>query len=350
LTSGYEGLICQTMTRVGKFIVVWLFVGLLLAIACLLFMAPAEPRYLGRPLRDWARNLTLFNWPPGLKLYAELERRQRQDAEARLAIQQLGTNAVPALLRYFLRQDPAWRQAMIDRVNRQKFVRVHLRTAAEAEAQGELGLLVLGPAANGALPALARAIDDSRRGLTAIRIMAAVGSAATPYFTNALFTQTNRAVRLALIDGLGGRGPTAPIAIPALLRCAREPDAAIREAAVCTLSTASRDETLLVPVGLDALEDIDAAVRFAGCGALGVCGTRASAAADALLRHITTESDPDVRANCAACLFAIAPEAAAAAGFPREEFNPNFRGRYQRIWPSVTAGFWQAVQRIKNVP
>src|SRR6185295_20152401 len=77
---------------------------LVLAVALILFVlfrpAPPEPTHAGRPLRDW---LVDFDQAPSTTNYTS----------ACAAIRAMGTNALPALIRYLRMKDPPFNRQRV---------------------------------------------------------------------------------------------------------------------------------------------------------------------------------------------------------------------------------------------
>ena len=80
-------------------------------------MRTREPRYMGKPLSFW------------------LEGRGCTEAEAKEAVDHLGTNCIPTLLRMIQARDSVVKEAFADLLRKQRFIMIRLKTAFEARME-----------------------------------------------------------------------------------------------------------------------------------------------------------------------------------------------------------------------
>lgn len=131
---------------------------------------PKEPVYQGKALTRWideAHDVGIFE----------------QSDETKAAMNAMGTNAVPFLLKEFARPIRPLRGRVYAWVNSHPFFRIHLRTDEERVRLAGNGLVLLDTNAAPALPMLARYVNDPARGGFVRDIVYSVGDAALPYLT-----------------------------------------------------------------------------------------------------------------------------------------------------------------------
>jgi hypothetical protein len=246
-----------------------------------------EPIYQGKGLHVWLREYHL-----GLGTGDEERVRARNLAEA--AVREIGTNAIPTLLKMLGKKDSSGVSKLVDLWNRRLYSFPHWmrypgwyrNQAANLNEDAELGFEILGADAHEAVPALISLYEQN---------ISPHSQAATSRALNAI-------------------GPAAQrMAIPSFLRAAASTNAPMREVAVWALYGVHTEPRLVVPALVNALSDTNFLIRLVAARALGDFGTNAQEAVPAL---VTLLSDPSsrVRPNATNALKKINPEAAAKAG------------------------------------
>jgi hypothetical protein len=248
-----------------------------------------EPVYRGKGLRLWLRE-----YRSGLNTGVEERVQARDMAEG--AVRQIGTNAIPTLLKMLSKKNSSLVSKLIDLWNRHllwnrylpRWVRSphwYKNQAAYLNEDAELGFEILGADAQQAVPALIiiyeQNISPRSQGATS-RALNAIGSAAQK------------------------------MAIPSFLRGVESSNAPVREVAVLALYGVDVEPRQVVPALVKALSDTNWFTRLVAIKGLRHCGTNSLTAIPALLPML---SDPDarVRRTAADALKAIDPEAAAKA-------------------------------------
>ncbi|MEW6302525.1 MAG: HEAT repeat domain-containing protein [Verrucomicrobiota bacterium] len=112
--------------------------GVALAVLLAVALAPREPRHEGTALSDWL-----------VALDAPATR-----AQAKEAIQLIGTNALPMIIEELEANDPAWRHKFISWSTNQSWMPVKLSLAEERRMRGVFACQALGPLAKPAIPGL----------------------------------------------------------------------------------------------------------------------------------------------------------------------------------------------------
>jgi hypothetical protein len=240
-----------------------------------------EPVFQGTPLSVW---LTGFD---------EKSNGPRPDYRAaREAVRQIGTNAIPALMRMLRAKDSALTLKLIRLVAKQPIIKIHYVPASTRNLEAAAALETLGAQAQDAVPQLIEMFD---------RI-------------------PSRQSEIAII--LGCIGPPAKEAIPSLLRGTNNTNSSLRADSVFALGGIHSEPGTVVPVLVQALRDPCDSVRYSAVGALLAFGTNARPAVPALIELIPRERERTITPGQHLIIYAwaehalkqIDPEAAAKAG------------------------------------
>jgi HEAT repeat protein len=141
-----------------------------------------EPAYQGRPLSSWLDQDQAY-----LVARGDSERASKRN-QARAAIREIGTNALPALLVMVGKTDSPLKTRLLTLVGKQSFIEFRLRNDDYYRARSSHGFSTLGSIAKPAVPALIKLLRDK-----------------------------NPRVRACAAHSLGLIGPEAESAIPALI-------------------------------------------------------------------------------------------------------------------------------------
>src|SRR5579872_1378095 len=231
-----------------------------------------EPVYQGKPLRLW---LETYDTPGFIANGPEWQKADE-------AVRQIGTNAVPALLRMLCKKDSPLALKFIALAQKQQFIKIRHIPAVTLNYQAAVGFQSLGSEAKDAIPALVEIYERN----------------------------ISRQSQRATAEILGSLGPVAKQAIPALLRGATNAEFAARLDAVTTLGQIHAEPKVVIPALIKSLGDSNALVRNAASSSLGSFGPEAKAAVPALLRMLS-DKNPFVTANVTNSLKQIDPETAA---------------------------------------
>ncbi len=251
------------MGKRGRFIVGALVVALLAVLAWTLLRAPApapEPVYNGKPLSYWLQ---------GFGPYPNTTR--PTETEALVAIQQIGTNAIPTLLQMLRAHDSPLKYKLRIWAIRRGLIRIIYKIPWDYNNslpfafnfRAMRGFQQLGPLATNAVPDLIRVLDHpvspESESLTA--------------------------------GALGAIGPGAKAAVPALLRAAASTDLSVRNAALLALGQIHADPDAVVPVLIKGLQNPSNVMRWTAAGALGNFQSEAKSAVPALVALL---NDPNL--------------------------------------------------------
>ena len=231
---------------------------------------PREPAYQGRPLSAWLSHYALGADP------AEALR-------ANEAIRQIGTNAIPTLLRMLQANDSAVKSKLLRMVAKQHFVRLRCSSAFDQNVEAVQAFGVLGSEGKSAVPALVQIYEQSISKSPQTELMA--------------------------VSALGCIGPAATDAIPSLLKAATNPDFSVRGKAILVLGRIHARPDLVVPALIKALTDDDDLVRKEAAKALGEFGTCAKSALPALV-ELHKGGDEELRNRAQEAVQQIDPMAA----------------------------------------
>jgi len=208
------------MRERGKYLVI---LAGLFAVVMVMTTAPVgrdrEPIYNGHSLSEWlhAARPGYIN-PPA------------PPAEATAAVRHIGTNALPALLKW-ASYDPTRLQSKLRPIV----------SGSDHPVDAEDGFRILGPVAGPAIPGLTRlAIKSSsdERVMRCARCLAYIGPEAVPALADIVSSYHGKA-RYYPIALLASFGTNAQPAAPVLVRCLSDPDAHVRAAATNALSKLS---------------------------------------------------------------------------------------------------------------
>ncbi|MDB6063830.1 MAG: repeat-containing protein [Pedosphaera sp.] len=242
-----------------------------------LTLRPNEPMYKGKRLSAW------------LEAYALATTESIQDLpsprEADEAVRHIGTNAIPLLLRRLRANDSRVTLRLVALAGKQHFFKVKFRPAWLIRPEGVRGFQALGADGKDAVPELIRMYEQDR------------------------FAES----RDQVASILGGIGPAAEQAVPALARSLGDTKLHTRVSTLLALRRIHAQPEIAVPAFVKCLSDQDADVRGAAAYAIATFGSDARQAVPDLLL-LLADSDVSVRTSANFALNIIEPEAAAKAG------------------------------------
>lgn len=238
-------------------------------------VTPHEPTYEGRALSSWMDDYQ--NSPDGAK---------RGRAEA--AIQQIGANGLPTLLRMAGAKDSALKSKLLVLAHKQSFIRFRFKTADYYHARATYGFGALGPAAKPTVPALIGLLQDK-----------------------------DRQVRASAAQCLSLIGPEATDAVPALIQALNEEGngyGPVLINSMVALGAIHSEPEIVVPLLLEYVNGPrkDWNYNASAMDALGRYREKAKSAVPAILPFLS-DTDEGHRSSADAALCAIDPQAAAQA-------------------------------------
>ncbi len=282
-----------------------LVVGLLLL---LILQLDREPQSRGISLSTWFATY--------VKIYSgELTRPGVQ--EVRDAVNEIGTNALPWMLRWTVHQRPAWKDTLLEKFEtipkrlQLKWVRYYIGKEREERKvkAAAFGFEILGPTAVPALPALASYLYDTRYRMISPRILKAlqeIGKPAVPVFIKIIIDKSSTN-RFAAIMALGHFGRDAKIAIPTLLDCLNDSDEDVVKMAAQTLGQLHLEASAVVPALMELIKRSDGRPRLEAMDALYYFGTGAEPALE-LLEQLRSDPLPETRRKATMLVRTLRPD------------------------------------------
>lgn len=191
-----------------------------------------EPVWRGRSLSAWLGDLN------------SLESSRSELAE--IAVKQIGSNAVPVLLKRLAAKPPVYGDAI-----------------AEKQSEAVLAFRVLGNSARQALPVLSVLLTNCTgiNRLAVAQSMAGIGEEAKPRLSAAL-SHPNPIVRRASLVGLIDLGTAARDAVPAVMGRLNDSDAEVKSLALFFIGEVCDEPEVKLRVFKEAAQDPDRHVRF----------------------------------------------------------------------------------------
>lgn len=268
-----------------------------LFVAWSLIRSSEGPTYDGRPLRFWL--LLLGSNPPTAQKYAPA--REYQKAEA--AIETIGINAIPVLLKSLF--DPpsrldGWASHLPDNLPGKwgKWLKKRRLKYTYISNGAERAFGTLGSNASSAIPALSRKLETSDSDWdqeVAMRVLARIGSSAVPAIQHALSIEhvaTNYIVsEIRLMDA-----QSRSILQSSLMKNLSNTNPMIVQVSTFALGRIHDSPDLVVPALLKLLSNTNAGVRYEAVSAL-VPFTR-QVSPEVLIAQLTnllTDPDPKIR-------------------------------------------------------
>jgi hypothetical protein len=153
------------------------FVLTLGAVAFFSLRGEREPEYQGRKLSQW---IALYDQPVMTMRFIGMPTPSDPNREA---IQRIGTNAIPWLIKWILYEEPGWQAWLKSKLDDRLVERLHFVDATERRNRGAAGFMALGDAAAPAIPALTSVIDGPGRDSVkadAVGALSCIGRAAVP--------------------------------------------------------------------------------------------------------------------------------------------------------------------------
>ena len=217
---------------------------------------PAAPHYQGKSLNQW------------LGLYYSSITSGTPAPQAKQAIRQIGTNALPTLIRMIQAQDSFIKSKLMDVASKQHFLKLNLTPASTLRFQATMSYQILGAAAKAQVPEL------------------------TIILTNDDTDEVSQSaeVRQCAATALGFIGEEAKPAAAALLVTAKDEDNQARNSSLWALSRIHADPALVLPGLIEGLNDSFHIARENAAWALAQYGTLATSAVPTLIR--TTNINP----------------------------------------------------------
>jgi len=259
-----------TFRKPRRILLVTLLIAVLGFVSWLLLRPDPEPTYQGKPLSYWLDGIG-----------------NGRTLEATEAVRELGTNAIPTLLRLLKSRDSRLKLLLIQLGSKQNVIHLKWKTAQSRRFEAQFAFTCLGVQGRSAVPDL---IEIYRQ------------SSPDPYNDN----------RRVVADISALVGPAASNAVPLLVRDSTDTNDLIRLSSVQALGYIHANPNLVVPLLTRSLRDPFEFVRESAASGLGPFGTNAQSAVPDLI-HTLADPSIRVRGSAATALRKIDPAAAKAS-------------------------------------
>jgi hypothetical protein len=269
---------------------------------------PPDPAYQGKPLSFWLKQELVFPGQPRFQL----------TAQATEAVRQIGTNALPLLLRRIEYRGGAfdhairgtvWRVGI--KVIRQPVLDRLLLPSGYNPREAALGFQALGEAAKPAIPDLVRLVNSENKEW-AMRALCYIGPASVEPLINAwpqIVDQDRRCNILSylrfFVSEIGSNAPDFSPVVAEALR--HNSNWSVRVEAIRTLEVTTKSPEIAMPVLVNLLGDHESIVQLTALDAIAGFGTNAQQAVPRLQELAKQDKDAQVRAKAAAVLKQIEP-------------------------------------------
>jgi hypothetical protein len=249
-----------------------------------------EPIYNGKHLSEWLLEL---NTP--------------RKSVAQDAIRHMGSNALPLLCRELLVTDSNLKLKWMDLAGKQQLFQLKFVPASDRHEHAREAIMILGPVAQSAIPALIEAFKQGNVGhhISPYDPFSTIGGASIPPLVSAC-TNEDKWVRFFAVRALQRFPNHAPAVVPQLLRSLKDPDSRVRYGAIGSFMHVRGLPDVTVPALAEMLTDADADVRELAAEALGLYGSEAKAVTPALLAALA-DNDAIVRGFAACAVAKIDP-------------------------------------------
>ncbi len=235
-----------------------------------------EPVYQGKTLTEW------------LEVYNTGGQTETNYAKTREAVEHVGTNAIPTLLRMLRKTDSRLKMKWYEFVYWQRVFKIKVIYASWRNQEAAMGFRILGGRARAAVPGLIKIYEEN------------ISPTSASYAAEAL----------------GAIGRDAKAAVPSLLsvlNSVKDPNDPRRAASVKALGEIGEEPAQVVPVLIGCLRDSNTWVQTWALGALESFGPAAKSAVPKL-NELLDDSSIGTRFAARRALWKIDPEAAAKTG------------------------------------
>jgi hypothetical protein len=225
-------------------------------------LVPGEPRYQGKGLGDWLRSLDKTPLA-----FTGLAPETNQPAAQ--ALFQMGSDAVPYLVRELRVRDAAWKLKLREWLAKESFLGIDLTPDYVRQRRAIQACYALGPTAKAAIPELTERLSERRISQTLRTFaLAATGPDALPSMIGAL-TNSDPEVRLYTASAFRNVAFEAEAAVPALVMCLSDrQDYRVRCEAAMALAHIRKQPEIVLPALTQNLSDTNETVRSLTASAL----------------------------------------------------------------------------------
>ena len=276
---------------------------ILIATAFRLSARAAEPSYNGKPLSEWLLILKIGNTSTG--------ERVEDDIEAREAVRQMGTNAIPTLLDILGANDRSkgW---VLSKLKSKGFREMYHNPNVPTDDFHDTGVMAFGLLGTNAIPAIPKIkklLDDWETCSGAAQVLVGLGPAGWDTLTNGLYNSDDN-VRGVTLWAIGSKSTMDSNAIARIMIAAlKDPDMVNRTTAIRYLG--SKDPAVAIPALLPLLDnpkDYDYAVVGRSLSSYGAAAKAAVPKLLSLYTNAVIQKNRDaVKGQCLELMWALKP-------------------------------------------
>ncbi len=256
-----------------------------IVIAAIGALSSSEPKHEGKRLSEWLRELPSVGSGEGMR-----------GAPARFALHNIGTNAIPHLIKQLRARDSEWKTDVVHWLNDKCGIN-YLSSLADARRERAVnGFFALGRVAEPAIPQLQALITgaDKEDAYYAFNALGAIGSPETmPVFLHAV-TNEDAIIRESAVFTIGNFRSRAGAAVPLLAKSLEADERNVRANAANAIAQIGMDPQSAVPALIHALSDNSSMVQRCAILALSVYGRDAIAALPKI-KEFAESSDEELR-------------------------------------------------------
>jgi HEAT repeat protein len=229
-----------------------------------------------------------------------------------VAFRELGTNAIPALLRIIESKDTPFQRLILALNRMQSLVHFPARQPWSLKWAASCDLYAMGANAKPAFPALTNLLLRTNAAIYSAISLAGIGPEGLPPLLAAL-TNQNEKIRESAAFGLSWERSDLNIVVPALIARLSDQSIMVHRTAVSALGELHAEPRLAVPALMKDFPGSDPLLRRLILTSIGRFETNAGAAVPMLLESFS-DNDQNVPRSAASALKRIDPAAAAKAG------------------------------------
>ena len=263
----------------------------------------SEPSYNGKPLSEWLLILKIG--------YASAGERVVDDTEAREAVRQMGTNAIPTLLD-ILGADDQSKWWVVHRLKSKGFREMYHNPKVPTDDLHDTGVMAFGRLGTNAIPAIPnikKLLDDWETCSGAAQVLVGLGPAGWDTLTNGLYNSDDN-VRGVTLWAIGSKSTMDSNAIARIMIAAlKDPDMVNRTTAIRYLGGRGPAVaiTVLLPL-LDNPKDYDYAVVGRSLSSYGAAAKAAVPKLLSLYTNAVIQKNRDaVKGQCLELMWALKP-------------------------------------------
>ena len=242
-----------------------------IALLAWLALSSREPEFEGKKLTEW------------LEQYGRPDAGSTLDPEAANAIREIGTRAIPFLMKFVSVKDSPLRTQFAQWCDKQETFKFTIPTATEYHGKAVGGFHALGKMGRSAIPALVNLMDDTNSAPTAVGCLWGIGSEATEALIAGTM-HTNTEIRGRCAWMLGDVATNSPAALATLIKLLNDSQMDVRCETTLALGRFQDEHARIIPLLIEVLGGPDTRQADYAAFSLARYGTNAGSALPELER------------------------------------------------------------------